>query len=138
LLRAVQCSGEARNYGNENGILAMQAFDYLHFRIINSILFFNKKQKPNYRAVFILSMCVFFNIMMLTRGIFPLRGNYLAGLGIWGLIFFFLIRFLYSVDRYKRTLKRNYKNDPTSKIIWNALIIGYIILSILTLPMALN
>jgi hypothetical protein len=116
----------------------MQVFDYLHFRIINSVLFFNKKQRPNYRAVFIISMCIFFNVMLLTRYIFPLRGNYLIGLGIWGAIFFLLIRFLYNVDRYKRTLKAEYKNDATSKIIWNALIIGYIIVSLLMLPMALK
>ena len=116
----------------------MWLFDYLHFRIINSVLFFNKKQRPNYRAVFILSMCVFFNIMVLTKNIFSMRGNYLIGLGIWGIIFFFIIRFLYSLDRYKKTLKAGYKNDATSKIIWNALMAIYIIVSIVMLPMALN
>lgn len=116
----------------------MRTLDYLHFRIVNSILFFNKKQRPNYRAVFILSMCIFFNIMVLVKDVFPLRGNYFIGIGIWALIFFLLIRFIYDIERYKRSLKENYKDNNTSKILWNILLVGYIIASILMLPVSLN
>ena len=116
----------------------MQILDYLHFKIINSFLFDNKKQRPNYRAIFVISMCIFFNIIALGRAVFLLKGNYIIGLGIWSTIFFLLIRFFYSTNRYRRMLRRVNKNSMGARILWDVLIIGYIILSVLMLLLVLN
>lgn len=114
--------------------------DYLHFGIYNSVLFLNKRKKPNYRAVFVLSMCIFFNIICLVSFIFPIRSYYWIGIATWAVVYFLLIRFFYSVDSYRRMLrlKNQYPNEVKLKIVCSALLVFYIAGSILTLPIAIR
>lgn len=114
--------------------------DSLYFWLTNTLLFYDKKQTLNFRAIFVISLCLLldiYSIIGIVTPQIPTSGHYMFLLLSWGAIAFFVYRLLYDPERIKRM---SGKAEPTlkMKIIWNLYLFIFFVLSIAQIPSVID